>query len=131
MSEVRVVAWVPDLLDRSRFGPGTRFVTRPEELASVPADVVIVDLNRLDDLERVGAVSGRLLGFASHVDDDRLAAARSAGFDEALPRSVFFRRLPALLAGGPYGGGTKVTDSELLAEVRLAAEHAVGQEDDR
>lgn len=101
MNEVRVVAWVPDLFDRSRFGSAAQFVDRPEDLAAVPADLVVVDLNRLDDPGRVGSVAGRLIGFASHVDADRLAAARAAGFDEALPRSVFFRRLPALLAGGP------------------------------
>ena len=95
-----VAAWVPDLLDRSRFGGGgVVFVGRPEDLAGVDAEVVVVDLNRLDHPGRVGPVRGRLIGFASHVDDDRLVAARQAGFDEALPRSVFFRRLPELLRG--------------------------------
>lgn len=96
-----VAAWVPDLLDRSRFagGAGVVFVGRPEELAGIDAEVVVVDLNRLDDPARVGPVRGLLIGFASHVDDDRLVAAREAGFDEALPRSVFFRRLPELLRG--------------------------------
>lgn len=100
MSGPRVVAWVPDLMDRSRFGPGVTFVARPEELAGIEADVVVVDLNRLGDPQRVGAVEACLVGFASHVDDDVLAAARAAGFDEALARSVFFRRLPELLGGG-------------------------------
>jgi hypothetical protein len=44
----------------------------------------------LDVLPRLGAV--RTVGFASHVDDDLLAAARAAGCDEVLARSVFFRR---------------------------------------
>lgn len=96
---VRVAAWVPDLMDRSRFGPDVVFVATPEALGQVEADLVLVDLNRLGDPARIGPVAGRLVGFASHVDDDRLAAATAAGFDEALPRSVFFRRLPALLGG--------------------------------
>lgn len=99
MTARRVAAWVPDLMDRSRFGAGVAFVARPEDLADTDADVMLVDLNRLGDPHRVGAVRGRLIGFASHVDDDVLAAARDAGFDDALPRSVFFRRLPELLGG--------------------------------
>jgi hypothetical protein len=94
-----VVGWVPDLMDQSRFGAGAVFVARPEDLAALDADVVVVDLNRLDDPGRVGPVRGRLIGFASHVDDAALAAAMAAGFDEALARSVFFRRLPDLLGG--------------------------------
>lgn len=97
---VRIAAWVPDLMDRSRFGPGTTFVARPEDLAELDAEVVVVDLGRLEEPGRVGAVRGRLVGFAPHVDDERLAAAQAAGFDEALPRSVFFRRLPSLSRGG-------------------------------
>ena len=97
---VAVAAWVPDLMDRSRFGPGTVFVARPEDLATVDADVVVVDLNKVGNPQRVGSSRGRLIGFASHVDADVLAAARAAGFDEALPRSAFFRRLGELTAGG-------------------------------
>jgi hypothetical protein len=36
-----------------------------------------------------------VVGFAPHVDDEALARASAAGC-EALPRSVFFRRLPNL-----------------------------------
>jgi hypothetical protein len=96
----RIAAWVPDLMDRSRFAAGTVFVAVPEDLAAVGADVVVVDLNRIGRPARVGSVGGRLIGFASHVDAEALAAARAAGFDEALPRSVFFRRLGELTAGG-------------------------------
>jgi hypothetical protein len=99
MSGPRVAAWVPDLLDRSRFGAGVRFVDHPEDLADADAEVVVVDLDRLDDPSRLGPVAGRAVGFAAHVGAERLAAARAAGFAEALPRSVFFRRLPDLLAG--------------------------------
>lgn len=95
----RVVGWVPDLMDRSRLGAGVAFVARPEDLAGSDADLAVVDLSRLDDLRRVGRVPGRLVGFAPHVDDEVLAAARAAGFDDALARSVFFRRWPDLGRG--------------------------------
>jgi hypothetical protein len=41
----------------------------------------------------------RLIAFGSHVDVERLREARSAGFDEVLPRSEFTRRLVSLLQG--------------------------------
>jgi hypothetical protein len=51
----------------------------------------------LDVLPRLG--HARTIGFASHVDDELIGAARAAGCDEVLPRSVFFRRW-----GSPSGG---------------------------
>jgi hypothetical protein len=96
---VRAVGWVPDLMDRSRLGGDVVFVAQPEDLDGVDADLVVVDLGRLGDPGRVGRVSGRLVGFAPHVDDDILAGARAAGFDDALARSVFFRRWPELVGG--------------------------------
>jgi len=91
----RVVAYVPDLMDRSRLaGVGdVVFVGTPAELASVDADVVVVDLSRpgvLDVLPAVAARVGRLVGFGSHVDTELLAAARAAGCTDVLPRSRFF-----------------------------------------
>jgi hypothetical protein len=56
------------------------------------ADLVLVDLGRLHDLTVLTAIEARVVGFGSHVDDAQLAAASDAGA-EALPRSVFFRRL--------------------------------------
>jgi hypothetical protein len=58
---------------------------------------VVVDLRLVTSDDLVGLVglvdhAERVVAFGSHVDDDTLAAARSAGA-EALPRSVFFRRL--------------------------------------
>jgi hypothetical protein len=41
----------------------------------------------------------RVIGFGPHVDDELLQAARTAGVDEVLPRSAFFRRLTPILAG--------------------------------
>ena len=95
----KAAGWVPDLMDRSRLGGEVTFVARPEDLAGVDADLVVVDLGRLGDPGRVGGVRGRLVGFAPHVDEATLARAREAGFDDALARSVFFHRWPELLGG--------------------------------
>ena len=96
----RVVAFVPDLMDRARFGSGPsrpHFVGSVAELASVDADVVFVDLSRPGAIAAVTGLAGRVIGFASHVDEATLALALQAGVD-AHPRSVFFRRLPEWLA---------------------------------
>jgi CheY-like chemotaxis protein len=67
---------------------------------------VILDLNHhsLPVLELTrGLKSNRVtqgipvLGFLSHVQTDLAAAAREAGVDEVLPRSVFTQRLPQIL----------------------------------
>jgi DNA-binding response OmpR family regulator len=46
------------------------------------------------------AAGVRVVGFGSHVDVARLKAARAAGCDEVLPRSVFFEELDRRLAAG-------------------------------
>jgi len=97
----RVVAYVPDLVDRSRIDaavPGIRHVGRPGDLpaAAVDADVVVVDLRRPDALTAAASSTGAgrtVVGFAPHVATDLLEAARAAGIDEVLPRSVFFHRV--------------------------------------
>jgi hypothetical protein len=94
----RVVALVPDLMDRSKVAaafPSARFVTTAEELRDVDADLVVVDLGRPGVLDVLPAVRGRRVGFGSHVDQALLDAARAAGCDAVLPRSAFFRRLAA------------------------------------
>jgi hypothetical protein len=97
-----VVAYVPDLMDRSRFASvgGVTFVDRPEDLFARGGDVVhVVDLGRPGVLEALkGAPDGcRIIGYASHVDHDLIARAEALGV-EVHPRSRFFARLPALLA---------------------------------
>ena len=97
---MNVVAYVPDLMDRSRISaaaPGTRFVDGPEFLVGIDADVVVVDLGRPGVVDVLGRIEPRTVGFASHVDRDTVAAAEAAGCDEVLARSQFFRRLPELL----------------------------------
>ncbi|HYI60302.1 MAG TPA: hypothetical protein VEW93_00700 [Acidimicrobiales bacterium] len=101
-----VVAVVPDLMDRSRLRADGVEVTvvPPGRLADAvggarPVDLVVVDLSRPGAVEAVSGLGVPVVGFAPHVDDTLLAAARAAGI-EALPRSTFFRRWPAV---GPAG----------------------------
>jgi hypothetical protein len=94
---VIVVAYAPDLADRSRIQaalPDVTFVKSLEDLP--PADIVIIDLSRAPELPTVNAP--RVIGFGSHVDDELLARARAAGID-AMPRSRFFRDIAGVLAG--------------------------------
>lgn len=107
---MKVVALVPDLMDRSKVRsafPEAELVARPEQLveAAAGADLVLVDLQRVGVLDTLaawqakGGNNTRVVGFASHVEDEVLAAAERAGV-EALPRSVFFRRLSGLRSDG-------------------------------
>jgi hypothetical protein len=97
-----VYAVVSDLMDRSRLSaavPGLRFARNAGECAD--ADVIVVDVGRNADLVgalRAAAPTARIVAFGSHVDADGLAAARAAGADAALPRSRFFRDIPAAIA---------------------------------
>jgi hypothetical protein len=99
---VEIVAFVDDLMDRSRLSgalPGVRFVRSVDDLGA--GDVVIIDLGRHRDLVRAvrGACStARIIGFGPHVDDDAMQAARQEGADTVLPRSLFFRD-PAVAVG--------------------------------
>lgn len=104
-----VVAFVPDLMDRSKIAaaaPGTRFVGSTAELlaatsaAVAPVDLVVVDLGRPGVADALRLINGRIIGFASHVDRELIDSAAAAGC-EAMPRSAFFFRLPALLNGPP------------------------------
>ena len=100
-----VVAYVPDLMDRSKVaaaGPPVSFAPTPEELvvAAAEADVAVVDLGRpgvVDVLPALVATGARVVAFGSHVDRATLDAARDAGCAEVLPRSRFFASIPELL----------------------------------
>ncbi len=97
-----VLAFVPDLMDRSRLsGLGVTFVATPDELSAAQAgDLVVVDLARTGVLDVVSALADgvRTIGFGSHVDRELLDAARAAGCEEVMARSEFFRRARELLA---------------------------------
>jgi hypothetical protein len=97
---VKVVGFVPDLMDRSRVeaaGVPVQWVSSPGQLAAADAELVIVDLSRPGVLEVLSSVSAPTIGFASHVDRDLIGAARAAGCQQVLARSAFFGRLAELL----------------------------------
>jgi hypothetical protein len=103
---VKVAAYVPDLMDRSRVDAAARAAGATVSHARVPgaldgaADLVVVDLGRPGVLDVLAAHSSqRTVGFASHVDRALLRAARRAGCQTVLTRSVFFGRLASLLHG--------------------------------
>jgi hypothetical protein len=94
-------------MDRSRFAALDVAVTLARDLdtltSALPGDgrgtTVVVDLARPDALDALAAAvptGARVLAYGSHVERERLDAARTAGA-EVLARSAFFNRLPDLL----------------------------------
>jgi DNA-binding NarL/FixJ family response regulator len=110
-----VLALVRDLMLRSRIeaaaeaaGVDVAFAATYDRLRSLAADAsvktIFADLSDASfDPEATArelaaaCPRARLIGFASHIDLKRLAAARAAGFSETLSRSEFVSRLPVLL----------------------------------
>lgn len=112
-----VIALVSDLIFGSRIreaaaplGVAVRSARSPEALllacrAELPA-LVLADLddNRVRALEAVQSLRQdpalsalMVIGFVSHVDDERAQAARSAGCSRVLARGAFVQELPRLL----------------------------------
>jgi len=91
-----VVAFVPDLMDRSRFGGiDVTFVRSATDLGeqSAGADVAVADLGRpvaLDALASSTAV--RRLGYVNHENRAVFEAGAAAGI-EVFARSRFFSRV--------------------------------------
>lgn len=94
---MRVFGYVPDLMDRSRWSAVTH-VQEPARLGSVDADLVVVDLDRLDSLSVLADIAAPTLGFCSHVHDQLRADALAAGCDEVVPRSRMARALAERIA---------------------------------
>ncbi len=93
----RIVAFVPDLMDRSRLSgtPELEVIDRLQDLAeaAVGAQLVLVDLSRPGALEVVPTLAPTpVVGFASHVDRELLEVARRAGCARAVPRSAVLAR---------------------------------------
>lgn len=98
----RVVAYVPDLMDRSKVraaAPATTFVATPAALAAAGAgaDLVVVDLTRAGVIDVLPSIDSRVVGFANHTARDVMDAAAAAGCDQVMARSAFFSRLGQLL----------------------------------
>ncbi len=105
---MKVIAFVPDLMDRSRFGQvpaDVEFVTSPEGLSAAAErddkpEMAVADLGRPGAIEALATMSAsgiNTVGFVSHVNQERIAEARDAGIGEVLPRSQFFRRIAAIV----------------------------------
>lgn len=92
-----IVAHVPNLFDRSRFEGKATFVETPQEALALRPTLVLVDLDRCDDVEGFSLDDTRIIGFGPHVDTALHEQAEAAGYTEVLARSVFFKRLPELL----------------------------------
>jgi len=100
---VNVVAYVPDLMDRSKVSAASAdvtFVGSPAGLvaAAEGADLVVVDLTRPGVLEAISGIGTRVIAFANHTERDLMDAARAAGCETVLARSAFFSRIGDLLA---------------------------------
>jgi hypothetical protein len=109
----RVIAYVTDLMDRSRLTSAAEpagielvFVRSAAKLveamttSGTEATTVVIDLGRPDALDAVEAArAGRVVAFGAHVDTDRLHDARRAGAATVLARSAFFSD-PARWMGG-------------------------------
>lgn len=115
---VAVVAFVPDLMDRSKVagaaGEATRFLSRPEELVTAAGDagLVVADLTRPGVIEAVRAMSprqrARCVVFANHTRTKLLEEAAAAGCGRVLARSAFFGDIASHLAIEPGPGGAEV-----------------------
>lgn len=94
MTPVRVVAFVTDLMDRSKLGRIDGDVAFGRDPAdAVGADVVVVDLGAHGALVaavRRAAPDARIIAYGRHTEVDALRLAIADGADEALPRSRFF-----------------------------------------
>ncbi len=92
-------------------GVPVRFTRDPDDLLAAldpaaPA-LVLVDLGHraADPVAAIRALKARsplprVVAFGSHVEGERLAAAREAGADRVLARSAFSARLPEILREG-------------------------------
>jgi hypothetical protein len=99
---MRMVAFVADLMDRSRLAGATASVEFAADAdAAAGAEVVVVDLARFAELVtaiRSGAPTARIVAYGPHVDTALLQRARVDGADVVMPRSQFFRD-PAAATG--------------------------------
>ena len=92
-SIVIVTAITRELMDRSKITAAfadVRIVRSGDDLGR--PDVVLVDLAVPGALEAALETGATVIAYGSHVDEERLAAARGLGAT-AMPRSLFFRRL--------------------------------------
>lgn len=97
-----VIVLSADLMDRSKIStalPDATIVRSVDKVLAQAGEVstVLIDLHRIDDMDVLAQIvqghqSARVIAFGSHVDEALLGAAAACGA-EAMPRSLFFRRL--------------------------------------
>ena len=90
-----------DLMDGSRFRsavPGVVIVRSTDAAELADARVVLVDLALGVDLSTLVREGRTVIAYGSHVDEEALRSAITAGCADALPRSKVFRRAAELLA---------------------------------
>ncbi|MCP3988020.1 MAG: hypothetical protein GY724_03020 [Actinomycetia bacterium] len=98
-----IAAHVPNLFDRSRFKGRVTFVETPAEAKACSPILLIVDLDRCEDLVGFRIDGTRVVGFGPRIDSAGHERAIGAGYHEVFPRSVFFRRLGDLLDSADPG----------------------------
>ena len=110
----RIVAYMDDLFFQMKLaetakhlGLEVKVATTAESLLQLlepPPELVIVDLNArsqpLDAMRQLRNLQPnlRVIGFLSHVQTSLADQAKSAGFNEVMPRSKFSIQLPDILA---------------------------------
>jgi hypothetical protein len=103
---VNVIAYVPDLMDRSKLqGVVDRFVPTAEALRGEAADIVVVDLSRPGVLDVLPALDAPVVAFGRHDNVALLDAARAAGCAVVLARSKFFADPAAAVAAARSAEG--------------------------
>lgn len=98
----RIVAYVPDLIDRSKVAAAASditFVATPADLVGAPADLVVVDATRPGVVDAIRDLSTPVIAFSKHTNREAMDAALAAGANQVLARSAFFSRLDDLLGG--------------------------------
>jgi hypothetical protein len=103
---VKIVAYVPDLMDRSRFDSveGEKvFIGTPAGFDKTGSeDIAVADIGRAGALDALtNTTSSRRVAYVSHVDTDAIAQAKAAGV-EVFPRSRFFSRIGEILGQGEH-----------------------------
>jgi CheY-like chemotaxis protein len=113
-----VAVWVEDLFFLTKIretakAVGVEVVTGDPRrgsaaIAEAQPQAILLDLNSCGPsaLDWIRALKSdpatnpiRIVGFASHVQEELIAAARSAGCDSVMARSAFTQQLPNLLRG--------------------------------
>lgn len=92
-----IVAFVPNLMDRSRFPSTVTFISSADDLADHAPRLVVVDIDRCEDLASFVVEGAEIIGFGPHVESALADQATKAGYSRVLTRSVFFKRCKSLL----------------------------------